>query len=420
MRIKYWKTLLLFSLALPGKAQVKDSLTYTRFLTAVSNHNLAYVTERFNINLAQARLASAKVFPDPTLAFGWVDNGQKRMRMGYGFNTAVNWQLELGGKRQARIGLAQSQVALTASLVNNYYRHLRADATLAYLQVLLRENLLRVSRESYLSMLQFARADSIRFKLGEIKEVDARQSKLEAGNMLNTVYSNEAAFNAAQVQLAMLMGQQSDTLYFPVSNTRQFDRDFNLKELINTAVSNRADMLAALKDKEVSANMVRLAQANRVPDLGLNIGVAQNTGATNVVAPTPSTNVVSAGISIPLKFSGRYKGELLTAQYTAAQAAARYQQAIVQVQTEVTTAYYNYLYARKQVDQFNTGLLQEAAKALDGKLYSYRSGEIGLLEVLNAQRTYNSLQQSYFEALNGYAVALVEVERAAGIWDINL
>lgn len=420
MNMKYWGTLLLLSLALAGKAQIKDSLTYTRFLTGVSNHNLPYVTEQFNINLAEARLISARVFPDPNLSFGWVDNGQKRMKMGYGFNTSVSWLLELGGKRQARIGLAQSQLELTASLVANYYRHLRADATLAYLQVLLKENLLQVTRESYQSMLKFARADSIRFKLGEIKEVDARQSKLEAGNMLNTVYSNEAALNAAQLQLAMLMGRQSDTLYYPVHRSLQFERDFSLKELMNTAVANRADILAALKDKEVATRMVKLAQANRIPDLGLNIGAAQNTGATNVIAPTPSTNVVSAGISIPLKFSGRYRGELLTAQYNASQTAARYQQAVIQVQTEVATTYYNYLYARKQVDQFNTGLLQEAAKVLDGKIYSYRSGEINLLEVLNAQRTYNSIRQNYFEALNGYATALVEMERAAGIWDINL
>jgi outer membrane protein, heavy metal efflux system len=420
MAIRYSNILLLLFLAVRGNAQVSDSLTYTRFLAGVTNNNLAYVTERFNVNLATARVAAAKVLPDPALSMGWVDNGQKRMKMGYGFSTSVNWLLELGNKRQVRSTVALSQLGLTKLLLENYYRHLRADATLAYLQAILQENLLKVTWESYQSMSQFARADSIRFQLGEIKAVDARQSKLEAANMLNTVYRNEAGLKAALLQLGMLMGKSSDTLYYPAAFKSIIDREFSLKELINTAVSNRADILAAGKDKEVANNLVKLAQANRMPDLGLTLGMAQNSGATNTIAPAPSTNVISAGISIPLKFSGRSKAELLSAQYNATQAAARYQQAALQVQTEVTTSYYNYLSARKQVIQFHTGILDDAQKVLEGKIYSYRSGEINLLEVLNAQRTYNNLKQSYYEALNGYAVALVEIERTAGIWDINL
>ncbi|MBO9729822.1 MAG: TolC family protein [Chitinophaga sp.] len=420
MITRYNKILLLLLLAVAGNAQTKDSLTYNRFLTGVTNNNMAYVAERFNVNQATARAAAAKMYPDPSLSFGWVDNGQKRLKMGYAFSTSVNWMLELGNKRQARSRVALSQLELTTLQLDNYYRNLRADATLAYLQAILQGNLLKVIKESSQSMSQFARTDSIRFVHGEIKAVDARQSKLEAGNMLNAVYKSEATHKAALLQLSMLMGKSSDTLYYPMVASSGFDREFNLKELMATAVSNRADILAAGKDKEVAGNMVRLAQANRLPDLGLNFGVAQNSGATNTVAPSPSTNVVSAGISIPLKFSGRSKAELLSAQYNVAQTGARYEQAVLQVQTEVATSYYNYISARKQVTQFHTGLLEDAQKALDGKIYSYRSGEINLLEVLNAQRTYNTLQQSYYEALNGYAAALVEVERSTGIWDINL
>lgn len=420
MAIRYGNILLLLFIAIQGNGQTTDSLTYTRFLAGVTNNNLGYVAERFNVNLATARMAAARVFPDPSLSFGWVDNGQKRMKMGYGFNTSVNWLLELGNKRQARSSVALGQLELTNLLLENYYRNLRADATLAYLQVILQENLLAVTRESYQSMSLFARADSIRFQLGEIKAVDARQSMLEAANMLNTVYRNEASFKAALLQLGMLMGKSPDTLYHPIVFKSSFDREFSLKDLINAAVSHRADILAAGKDKEVANNLVKLAQANRMPDLGLTLGMAQNSGATNIVAPTPSTHVISAGISIPLKFSGSSRAELLSAQYSAAQAAARYQQAALQVQTEVAASYYNYLAARKQVNQFHTGILEDAEKALAGKIYSYRSGDINLLEVLNAQRTYNSLKQSYYEALNGYAAALVEMERTAGIWDINL
>jgi len=43
-----------------------------------------------------------------------------------------------------------------------------------------------------------------------------------------------------------------------------------------------------------------------------------------------------------------------------------------------------------------------------------------LLEVLNAHRTYIELQLSHLEALFDYTSALIDLEKAAGIWDINL
>ena len=44
--------------------------------------------------------------------------------------------------------------------------------------------------------------------------------------------------------------------------------------------------------------------------------------------------------------------------------------------------------------------------------------ETPLLEVLNAQRTYDDLRTAYIETLYDHAAALVELERSAGIWDV--
>jgi cobalt-zinc-cadmium efflux system outer membrane protein len=96
-----------------------------------------------------------------------------------------------------------------------------------------------------------------------------------------------------------------------------------------------------------------------------------------------------------------------------------YQQAELQITVEVAQAYYQYLGARKQVQQFDLGLLAQSLKVLEGKVYSYRRGESSLLEVLNAQRNYNDTQLAYHNAVFQYSSSLVELERAIGIWDIE-
>jgi len=139
----------------------------------------------------------------------------------------------------------------------------------------------------------------------------------------------------------------------------------------------------------------------------------------NVIAPTPSTATVNAGISIPLKFSNRRSGDLRGAQYGALQAEQEYKQTELEIQTEVKQRYQHYMATQKQVRQYEKGLLIEAKAILDGKIYSYQRGETSLLEVLDAQRTHNETQQGYYQTLYNYASSLVELERAAGIWDIN-
>lgn len=63
--------------------------------------------------------------------------------------------------------------------------------------------------------------------------------------------------------------------------------------------------------------------------------------------------------------------------------------------------------------------LAQAKQVVDGKKYSYERGETSLLEVLDAQRTYDSVQTLYYETLFSYSAALVELERSIGIWDIK-
>ena len=395
-------------------------INYSLFLALVAKNNLNYAAQKFNLNIAEANIELAKVFPDPEIGVGWFDNGMRRMGMGYGFNSRIGRTIELGGKRRARIDLAKSQSDLTKFLLLDYFRNLRADATLNYLNALRNKSLLDVKINSYNAVNRLAYSDSIRFKLGSIKDVDSRQSKVEAGAMLNQVFQTLATWKMSLLNLGLLMSKQSnDSLYFPSGNFNKFDREFDLAQLITEAQNNRADLLAALQNKTTAQKMIQLAKANRIADLGIGVGVGYASYDYNIIAPTPSFTQVSGGLTIPLKFSNKYAGELKMAHYAGTQAELLFRQVEVQIQVEVTQAYYDYYTTRQQVLQFNNGLLLEAKKVRDGKIYSYQRGATSLLEVLNAQRTYNDVQQSYHETLYDYAEALVQLERVAGIWDID-
>ena len=87
---------------------------------------------------------------------------------------------------------------------------------------------------------------------------------------------------------------------------------------------------------------------------------------------------------------------------------------IREAQAEIIKAYNNYRSAIDRLADYNTVIIRNARQVLDGKLYAYQRGETSLLEVINAQHTYNELQQAYAECLHSCMSAWVELERCAG------
>lgn len=422
--MKFLKLTILFIFCIMGTivhAQEEKILTFAKYLNNVKECNIEYLAEKYNVDIAEANIKASKVFPDPELSVSYSNNQNWNLQMGYGIDAELSYTLELGGKRRSRIRIARSEKEMTEALLEDYFRNLQADATIAYLRALKQKSLLKIQQSSYEQMEQLAHADSIRFRLGEIMEVNARQSKLEAATMQNDVYSSEGELQEILIQLALLQGNTSTEIPDSITGKLTYlKRDFNLPLLIVTAQNNRADLQAALKFQEVSQQNLRLAKANRIMDLGINLGGSYSSTVKNEIAPAPSFKGFTAGISIPLKFSGINKGEVRAAQYAVAQSEKQYEAIELQIDSEVTQAYQKYVTACRQIEQFNTGLLDDAKMILEKKIYSYKRGETSILEVLNAQRTYNDIQASFNETLYNCAVALVELERACGIWDIEI
>jgi len=404
-------------------ATAQQVLTYEDYMKNVREKNVEYIVEKYNISIAEANAQAAKVMPDPELSFGYENSQDWSVQMGQSYSAELGYTLELGGKRRARMAIAKSEQQITEELVEDFFRNLRADATLCYLEALKQKQLVDLALSSYQSMRDLARADSLRYALGEIAEVDALQSRLEATTMMTDYYQTETDYKNMLSDLMVFEGGTMNVKtdnYPSLPNELPFIiRTYILQNLIDLAQDNRADLRAAIRNRELSAANLKLAKANRVIDLGLNIGFAHNTVALNEEAPSPKHNTISAGVSIPLKFSAANKGELRMAQYSEQQAEAQYDAVLLQIQKEVEQCYNNYISACKQAELYQQNTLEYANTILEKKKYSYSHGETSLLEVLDAQRTANEVYQNYYETLFNANSALVELCRAVGIWDIN-
>lgn len=412
-----------FMLAVGVSLQAQNKpfpLSYQEYLGKVSSGNLEYAVEKLNVSTAQADLVAARVFNDPELSVSYFNNENSKLQMGEGFAVGLTQTVTLG-KRSAAIGMARSESELTQVLLTDYFRNLQADATLTYLEAIKQQKLYEVKKNAYNNLRQLAESDSVRYTLGKIMEVDAIQSKLEAGILRNEFLQAGTDVKNAYAAMAVMMGTFStDTLYQPVSELQTQHKDFILSDLIAIAIDSRSDLVAFYKNTIVAHKAVKVARRENIPDIDLSVEVGKNARVKNEEAPAPPFTGVTVGVAFPLKFSAMNRGAVHAAKFKEQQTHLQYDQARLQVQTEVLQAYHQYQSLVEQVKHYENGMLQQAKEVLNGRIYSYNRGEVSLLEILNAQRTYDEVQAQYIETLYNYNAALVELEKSAGIWDIHL
>ena len=397
-----------------------NPVTLSQYLLSVMKGNLAYIAGRFNVSMAEAELKASKVFPDPEVSISYANNEDRTLRMGQSVEAGISYPINLGNKRGAGTALARSQHELSQVMLDAYFQNLRADASLSYFSSLRNQKIYLLQENIYEQMSRLASADSIRLEAGEATSLDALQSSLEARSQQTEVYQSFADMQNAFLDLMLLQGKKvSDALDNPSDNFPYKQRDLNLSELINKAVQNRADLLVAIKNKEVSEKNLNLLKANRAFEFSLETGYSYNSIVKNEIAPAPAFYGLSAGIAFPIKFSSLNRGSLQAADLAVKQSQVEYEETELQVTSEVIQAYNNFIGQNKKIEHYNLGLVEDAGKILKGRIYSYQDGESGLIDVLNAQRTYIGLQLNYIEALFEYTAALIELERSAGIWDLS-
>ena len=399
--------------------EVQKKIDYQTYIDLVLKQNIGYAAEKLNVGIAEAELKAARVFNDVTLGVEYADNDDKNMLMGRSVSAELSKTFS-SGKRSANIDLAKSEKELTDVLLEDYFHALRAEATLAYLEAVMQTELFRVKQQSCVNICDLAKGDSIRHRLGKITKVDAIKSGLEAGISRNEVIQMRAELHNTYSSLDLWIGDFSDrTLLIPEGTLAIPERIFDTEELLQTALANRADLAAAMKNADVARKALIVSKRERNMDFDLALGYNYNTEVRNDIAPAPQFNGITLGVAIPLKFSNINKGSVLAAGQRAQQAELNYRQAELEVQTSVIQSLRQYKSMLEQVKNFENSLLQDAKSVIDGKIYSYERGETSLLEVLDAQRTYDDLQATYIETLYHCAAALVELERNAGIWDIK-
>jgi len=400
-------------------------LTLQAFVAGTLKGNPEALAQRYNVTSAEAQVSINRLMPDPTLTTG------VSSRELYGPSRPVNptqvmvglaWTLETGGKRGARVAVANEGAGKARADLETYLSDLRLAAENAFVDALRAQRILERKRKTLDGFREVARLNGIRFATGDIGGVELAQSRVEAQRFEGEVLGAQADLTAAQATLVQLLGDGKAAVV-PAGDLDHAPVTIQADTVLARALLNRVDLVSARRGVQLAESQQRLAKANRWVDLGLSVGVnhtppvyATGFDATGAVFPAPVTmsNSLSATLSIPLPFSRRQRGELIQAEASRAQARLEVQSMEQKTHADVASAVAQYEAAAGQLKTFRSGILQDMDRVLDGIQFSYRHGSATLLEFIEAQRTSNEVYLAYVDAQAGHAKALATLDRLSG------
>lgn len=397
-------------------------ITLAQFLNEVATANLEYAAQRYQVSLAQAAVAAAREFQNPSLqVFGGRDvthGGRERMPNAGG--AALTQTLELGGKRKYRIRGARQHYAATAATLDDFLRHLRLDAAAAFADALARSLNAEQTRQSAEDLRRLTETQRERFRVGDISRADLLQTQVEEQQFQNERLAAEAEAESASIALSAFLGRDcSEVRLIPQGELDGPGRDFEVSQLFAHALQSRPDLVALRHLRDAAQSKTREEKAHRLPDVDVGLGWQRNSSSENSIAPSSEFDFVGLTLSFPLPLWNRNQAAIASAQFTATQAQKQLEAVELKTEMQIRQALRMYRGAGERVLHYQSGILQDAHVVLEAKRFSYQRGQSPLLELLDAQRRTYEVRARYNDALADRAQALVELQRAAGLEDIE-
>ena len=190
------------------------------------------------------------------------------------------------------------------------------------------------------------------------------------------------------------------------------------EELYRLGDRNRHELRAASALIEGGERSVELAKKSARPGFSASVGVT-NVGRRDDAALLPPPDdgrnsvTVSLGVSLPL-WGAKYRAGVVEAgaalrAHTRRRAAARnamemeVQEAVVRLET-----------LERQIDLLDTVLIPQTEEALRATETAYETGALGVLELLDGERTVVDVRTMRARYLSDILIALTALERAIG------
>ncbi|ALC14347.1 TolC family protein [Sphingopyxis sp. 113P3] len=387
----------------PPPAEAGQSFTLDRALELAGAVSPSLEAASADMRAAEAGRRVAALRPNPSVtveAENVAGSGPYRGIDRLETTSSLTLPIELGGKRSARIAVADARTDRAAIQAAITQADLRLSVIRAYAEAAAAERRLVTARDQVRIASEALRAAQVRVQAGRASPIEVQRADVARVNAEAALVREERAVEVARYSLSRIVGQ-------PI--TGQLDAGWftgvaaGYGPLRPIESSGTLALAAAEADLAIATAGVRLARSQRMPDLTLGAGARRFEDTNDTAA------IFSLSIPLPLFNNGRA---------ALSQASAERQRA--EAQRRVTALDVDQAIARAQADAANAATsaatasgpaLAAAEEAARIARIGYREGKFGQLDLLDAERTLAETRAAAIDALLSYHIAQAQLER---------
>ena len=404
-----------------------QALSINEVLSIFYQRNLDLIAAQYNIDQSFADAVIASAIPNPTLGIQVGEFNSSNLNKGSGatgcnHNSNVSCGaaeyfsfsqlIEVAGKRGLRI---QSSGFATQAAESDFRDAVRIFSNMvrdAYYQLLQMQKNSWLAQEIVDHYQVISKANNLRLKSGDISESEFLRVKMESLRAQSDLDNAQAAVELAQADLAVILRWPDKSLQFEAKEewpeATGIDQSFSKEELISKALQQRPDLQADKQRADQADRELELARRLKYPDVTVTAGYARD----------PSNNALNSGfvgVSVPLPLFYQYKGESDKAAVNLNQSRLAAEQTELSIRNDVVSALATWNSAKKIVDRFKGGLLDDALAVRDSSELAYSKGATSVLDFIEAQRSYKNVMHDYYAAEINRANAYYDLEKSLGV-----
>jgi cobalt-zinc-cadmium efflux system outer membrane protein len=399
------------------KAGAQQTLTWEQVRARFEQSNPTLLADKLNVDESKAEEITAFLRPNPTFTLTAdgtqiaPSHGVWEPFAGTFESPAISYLHERRHKRDLRQQSQQKATLIAESSHADLERSLLFNLRSAFVSTMQAKAVLQLAKDDldyYDHVLDISRN---RFQAGDIAQIDLDRLELQRVQYESDVQTAEVNLRTSKIQLLTLLNDRSSIEQFDVAGTFDFDDQLMTRdEFRKIAMDTRPDLKAAVEAVDKSKTDHQLAVSNGSTDPTFSVWYTHNASTNNPFA----TNTLGVSVSIPLRVFDRNQGEKLRTQIDITRNERLRDATEAGVLSDVDSGYAVVASNLTLLRPYKAKYLQQSLRVRDTIFFSYQNGGASLLDFLNAQSEYRSVQLNYVNLVGSYLTAAAQLNMAVG------
>jgi cobalt-zinc-cadmium efflux system outer membrane protein len=323
----------------------------------------------------------------------------------------VSYLHERDRKRELRQESAKEGTQISASEHEDLKRDLLFDLRAQFVQTLEAKAVLDLAKADlayYDKIIEISRS---RFKAGDIAQIDLDRIELLRVQYEVEIQTAIVNLRTAKIQLLELLNDRTPIEQFDVTGAYDFTDDLKpLEDFRQIALDERPDLRAALESIKQAQTNHKLAIANGSTDPTFSAWYTWNPSFNN----PNDQQTIGLSVMVPLRIFDRNQGEKQRTQIDIGRNQQLSEAVRAQVFSDVDSAYTQVESSIALLKPYKAQYKDQALRVRDTVTYSYEHGGSSLMDFLNAQSDYRTVELAYLQLIGSYMTAAGQLNLAVG------